>query len=62
MELNRSDGENDATRRVKTEFLVQMQGDFIYEVFLNLKKESEMTILEYWSWEQQTFHGVSIQP
>lgn len=36
----RTDDENDATRRIKTEFLVQMQSDILFNFMLIIPRDS----------------------
>ena len=67
----RGEGNNAATERVKTEFLVQMQGTSLHStnrgelihceyffLFLSMMlKELEMIPLVFFFWEQLIFHG-----
>ena len=59
---SRSDNESESARRIKTEFLVQMQVYMImilqHRVIIKLMKRVLVMIMtEYWSWELLTYPG-----
>lgn len=65
---SRSENESEAARRIKTEFLVQMQGELevirrsgdkskVSQVSPLSTQVLEITMMGFWSWEPQTYPG-----
>jgi ATPase family associated with various cellular activities (AAA) len=66
---SRSDNESESARRIKTEFLVQMQGEKfqqqLFVIFLNLCRpfqEWAATMKAFWCWAPPTSRGFLTQP